>query len=167
VQQLFLISDWVADMEPAGDYNQFEFRRGFRHCGTPFLRDCCRPSRADGLSGRSASCDRLIRGCSIPAALLAKMHIETNALVFSVSSRRSLERLDVRSSGRIVKAIAEAKGLDPTRTRIHFQTFHLTTSAHCFTNISFTTATEKRTTGHWWRRQLKGIYISPSALRQQ
>jgi hypothetical protein len=32
---------------------------------------------------------------------------------------------------------------------------------------SFTTATEKRTTGHWWRRQLKGIYISPSALRQQ
>ena len=32
---------------------------------------------------------------------------------------------------------------------------------------SFTTATEKRTTGHWWRRQLKGIYISPLALRQQ
>ena len=50
---------------------------------------------------------------------------ETNALVFSVSPRRSLERLDVRSIGRIVKAIAEAKGLDPTKWHPHLS-FKLT-----------------------------------------
>ena len=55
----------------------------------------------------------------IRAKLLAKFKVETSALLFSVGPRRSVERLDVRSVGRIVKDIAEAKGLDPAKWHPH------------------------------------------------
>jgi integrase/recombinase XerC len=45
--------------------------------------------------------------------LLAIMKVETDALLFSVGPHRSAERLEVRSIGRIVKHIAETKGLPP------------------------------------------------------
>ncbi len=50
---------------------------------------------------------------SVRTKLLAKTKLETSALLFSVGPRRSVERLDVRSVGRIVKAVTEARGLDP------------------------------------------------------
>ncbi|HET7440477.1 MAG TPA: lipase maturation factor family protein, partial [Terriglobales bacterium] len=31
----------------------------------------------------------------------------------------------------------------------------------------FTSPAEKRATGHWWRRELKGMYVAPLALRPQ
>jgi integrase/recombinase XerC len=43
--------------------------------------------------------------------LLRKWKVETEALLFSASNRRSLERLDVRSIGRIVKEVAKANDL--------------------------------------------------------
>jgi integrase/recombinase XerC len=43
--------------------------------------------------------------------LLAKMKFQTPALLFSVSSNHTVERLDVRSIHRVVKQVAEAKGL--------------------------------------------------------
>ena len=55
----------------------------------------------------------------IRSELLAKFKLETPALLFSVGSNRSAERLDVRSVGRIVKAVAEMKGLDPAKWHPH------------------------------------------------
>jgi integrase/recombinase XerC len=55
----------------------------------------------------------------IRAKLLAKFKLETAALLFSVGSNRSAERLDVRSVGRILKDVAEAKGLDPAKWHPH------------------------------------------------
>ena len=51
--------------------------------------------------------------------LLKQMNLETDALLFSVSPHRSVERLDVRSIGRIVKAVAIAKGFDPAKWHPH------------------------------------------------
>ena len=51
--------------------------------------------------------------------LLAKFKIETPALLFSVGPRRSAERLEVRSVGRIIKEVAESKGLDPAKWHPH------------------------------------------------
>jgi integrase/recombinase XerC len=51
--------------------------------------------------------------------LLERFKLETSALLFSVGPRRSVERLDVRSIGRIVKAVAEARGLDKTKWHPH------------------------------------------------
>jgi integrase/recombinase XerC len=45
--------------------------------------------------------------------LLEKLKLETSAMLFSAGPNRSAERLDVRSIGRVVKAVAEARGLDP------------------------------------------------------
>lgn len=42
---------------------------------------------------------------------LAETELETPALLFSVGPRESTERLDVRTIGRVVKAVAVAKGL--------------------------------------------------------
>jgi integrase/recombinase XerC len=47
------------------------------------------------------------------------MKLETSALLFGVSPHRSVERLDVRSVGRLVKGVAEAKGLDPKKWHPH------------------------------------------------
>lgn len=55
----------------------------------------------------------------IRSGLLAKFKLETPALLFSVGSNRSAERLDVRSVGRILKDVAKAKGLDPTKWHPH------------------------------------------------
>ena len=55
----------------------------------------------------------------VRAKLLAKFNLETSALLFSVSPNRSFERLDVRSVGRIVKAVAEGRGLDPHKWHPH------------------------------------------------
>lgn len=55
----------------------------------------------------------------IRSELLSKFKLETPALLFSVSPNRSAERLDVRSVGRVVKAVAEAKGLDPAKWHPH------------------------------------------------
>lgn len=55
----------------------------------------------------------------IRAELLAKFKLETAALLFSVGSNRSAERLDVRSVGRILKDVAKAKGLDPVKWHPH------------------------------------------------
>jgi len=51
--------------------------------------------------------------------LLRKSHLNTPALLFSVGSRRSAERLDVRSVRRILRAVAKARGLDPEKWRPH------------------------------------------------
>ena len=45
--------------------------------------------------------------------------LATDALLFGVSPHRSVERLDVRSIGRIVKAVAIAKGFDPAKWHPH------------------------------------------------
>jgi integrase/recombinase XerC len=55
----------------------------------------------------------------IRSGLLAKFKLETPALLFSVGPKHTAERLDVRSVGRVVKAIAEAKGLDPAKWHPH------------------------------------------------
>jgi site-specific recombinase XerD len=55
----------------------------------------------------------------IRAKLLDKFKLETSALLFSVGPKRSAERLDVRSVGRIMKAAAEGKGLDPQKWHPH------------------------------------------------
>lgn len=55
----------------------------------------------------------------VRARLLTKFNLETSALLFSVGPRRSVERLDVRSIGRIVKWVAVAKGLDPKKWHPH------------------------------------------------
>jgi integrase/recombinase XerC len=55
----------------------------------------------------------------VRAKLLEKLKLETSALLFSVGPRRSIERLDVRSIGRVVKAVAEARGLDPSKWHPH------------------------------------------------
>jgi integrase/recombinase XerC len=51
--------------------------------------------------------------------LLGKLRLETSALFFSVGAHRSVERLDVRSVGRILKAVAEARALDPAKWHPH------------------------------------------------
>jgi integrase/recombinase XerC len=51
--------------------------------------------------------------------MLAKFKLETPALLFSVGPRHSVQRLEVRSVGRIVKAIAEGRGLDPKKWHPH------------------------------------------------
>jgi integrase/recombinase XerC len=55
----------------------------------------------------------------IRAKLLKKMRFETSALLLRVGLNRSVERLKVRSVGRTVKAIAEARGLDPKKWDPH------------------------------------------------
>jgi integrase/recombinase XerC len=55
----------------------------------------------------------------IRARLLQRFELETPALLFSVGPHRSVERLDVRQVGRIVKAVAETKGLDRDRWHPH------------------------------------------------
>jgi len=56
---------------------------------------------------------QLQSGSGCPFELLAIMKVETDALLFSVGPHRSAERPEVRSIGRIVKHIAETKGLPP------------------------------------------------------
>lgn len=51
------------------------------------------------------------RWLPIREKLLAKWKLQTDALFVSVGPRRSIDRLSVRSVGRIVKAIAKAKSL--------------------------------------------------------
>jgi len=51
--------------------------------------------------------------------LLQKSRLNTPALLFSVGPRRSAERLDPRSVRRIIRAVAEARGLDPEKWRPH------------------------------------------------
>lgn len=58
------------------------------------------------------------------------MKLETSALLFSVSANRSVERLDVRSIGRIVKAVAEARGLDPAKWHPHLLRHACATHMH-------------------------------------
>lgn len=55
----------------------------------------------------------------IRSDLLAKFKLETPALLFSSGPNHSAERLDVRSVGRILKDVAEAKGLDPAKWHPH------------------------------------------------
>lgn len=66
----------------------------------------------------------------VRAELLTKFKLETPALLFGVSPRRSVERLDVRSIGRIVKAIAEARGLDPKKWHPHLLRHACATHMH-------------------------------------
>jgi integrase/recombinase XerC len=51
--------------------------------------------------------------------LLQTSRLNTPALLFSVGPRRSAERLDPRSVRRIIRAVAEARGLDPEKWRPH------------------------------------------------
>lgn len=55
----------------------------------------------------------------VRSGLLEKFQLETSALLFSVGSRRSAERLDARSVGRILKNVATTRGLDPARWHPH------------------------------------------------
>jgi integrase/recombinase XerC len=66
----------------------------------------------------------------VRATLLAKFKLETPALLFSVSPNQSLERLDVRSIGRVVKAVAEAKDLDPKKWHPHLLRHACATHMH-------------------------------------
>lgn len=66
----------------------------------------------------------------IRTRLLKRFKLETSAVLFSVSPHRSGERLDVRSIGRIVKAIAEAKGLDPKKWHPHLLRHACATHMH-------------------------------------
>jgi integrase/recombinase XerC len=66
----------------------------------------------------------------VRSRLLAKFEIETPALFFSVGPNRSAERLDVRSVGRIVKAVAEGKGLDPAKWHPHLLRHACATHSH-------------------------------------
>src|SRR5438094_6040522 len=56
---------------------------------------------------------------SVRAKLMEKMKLETSALLFSVGPHRSVERLEVRTIGRIVKAVAEAKGFSAEKWHPH------------------------------------------------
>lgn len=56
---------------------------------------------------------------AIRTQLLEKFSLKTRALLFSVGRRRSVERLDVRSVGRIVKEVAKAKGLNREKWHPH------------------------------------------------
>src|ERR1035437_2396464 len=51
--------------------------------------------------------------------LLRRTRLKTSALLFSVGLRRSAQRLDARSVRRIIKAVAEARGLDPEKWHPH------------------------------------------------
>lgn len=62
--------------------------------------------------------------------LLARNGLETPALFFSVRPRRSAERLDVRSVGRIVKAVAKIRGFDPKKWYAHLLRHSCATSMH-------------------------------------
>ncbi len=91
---------------------------------TPRRRDCQCLLRSY-MPQREASHHRRIRPrcsenlASSRAALLAKMKLERSALLFSVDPHRSVERLEVRSIGRIAKAVAEARGIDPAKWHPH------------------------------------------------
>jgi integrase/recombinase XerC len=62
--------------------------------------------------------------------LLRRRKLKTPALLFSVSPHQSLQRLDVRSIGRIVKAVAEARGLDPSKWHPHLLRHACATHMH-------------------------------------
>lgn len=62
--------------------------------------------------------------------LLTTMELQTAALLFGVSQNRSVERLAVRSIGRIVKAVAEGAGLDPVRWHPHLLRHACATHMH-------------------------------------
>src|SRR2546425_3607918 len=66
----------------------------------------------------------------VRARLLTKFKLETAALLFSVSPNQSVERLDVRSIGRVVKAIAEARGFDPKKWHPHLLRHACATHMH-------------------------------------
>jgi len=66
----------------------------------------------------------------VRAKLLTKFELETSALLFSVGPRRSADRLDVRSIGRTVKAIAEGKGFDPKKWHPHLLRHACATHMH-------------------------------------
>jgi integrase/recombinase XerC len=64
------------------------------------------------------------------AKTLENINQKTTALLFSLGPRHSVERLDVRSVGRILKAIAEARGLDPTKWHPHLLRHACATHMH-------------------------------------
>jgi integrase/recombinase XerC len=66
----------------------------------------------------------------IRAKVLGRFKLETKALFFSVSPNRSAERLDVRSVGRILKAVAESRGLDPEKWHPHILRHACATHMH-------------------------------------
>lgn len=51
--------------------------------------------------------------------LLRKIKLKTDALLFSVGPSQSTERLEVRTIGRIVKAVAEERGFNPEKWHPH------------------------------------------------
>jgi site-specific recombinase XerD len=62
--------------------------------------------------------------------LLATIELETSALLFSVGPRRSAERLDVRSVGRVVKTVAQSRGFDPNKWHPHLLRHACATHMH-------------------------------------
>jgi integrase/recombinase XerC len=62
--------------------------------------------------------------------MLQRQLLETPALLCSVSPRGSVERLDVRSVGRIVKDVAQAHGLDPKKWHPHLLRHACATHMH-------------------------------------
>lgn len=61
---------------------------------------------------------------------LTTKKLETIALLFSMGPRSSVERLEVRSIGRIVKAVARARGLDPKKWHPHLLRHACATHMH-------------------------------------
>ncbi len=62
--------------------------------------------------------------------LMRRTKLKTSALLFSVGPRHSIDRLEVRSIGRIVKAVAEARGLDPSKWHPHLLRHACATHMH-------------------------------------
>jgi integrase/recombinase XerC len=65
-------------------------------------------------------------------SLLKKTKLETAALLFSVGPHRSVERLDVRTIGHIVKTVAAARGFDPAKWHPHL--LRHACGTHCHDN---------------------------------
>jgi len=64
------------------------------------------------------------------AKTLESFNLKTSALLFSLGPRHSVERLNVRTIGRIVKATAEARGLDPAKWHPHLLRHACATHMH-------------------------------------
>jgi integrase/recombinase XerC len=62
--------------------------------------------------------------------LLRRKKCKTPALLLSIDPGHSMDRLDVRSVGRIVKAVAEARGLDPEKWHPHLLRHACATHMH-------------------------------------
>ncbi len=77
------------------------------------------PVRAKPVSSGALGFLQHLRSRVDDATLFPRVRLETPALLFSVGPHRSVERLDVRSIHRCVKAVAKARGISPEKGHPH------------------------------------------------